>query len=37
MPARKHSDWPTLEEQLGKDKIRKGSALEKLVKENQDF
>jgi hypothetical protein len=37
MPARKQHDWPTLEEQLEKDKIRKGSALEKLVRENQDF
>lgn len=37
MAVRKHREWPTLEEQLEKDHVRKGSALEKLIKENQDF
>src|SRR4051794_3251251 len=29
--------WPSLDEQLQKNKVNKGSALEKLVKDNQDF
>src|SRR6185312_15289442 len=29
--------WPSIEEQLTTAKIRRGSALEKLIKENQNF
>jgi hypothetical protein len=29
--------WPTLVEQLKESNVKKGSALEKLVKNNQDF
>ena len=29
--------WPSLDEQLAKAKAKKGSALEKLIKDNQDF
>lgn len=29
--------WPTLEEQLRESKVRAGTKLEQLVKENQDF
>lgn len=29
--------WPTIEEQLKESRVRPGSALEKLIKENQDF
>jgi len=29
--------WPTLEEQLRASKVIPGSALEKLIRENQDF
>jgi hypothetical protein len=29
--------WPTVEEQLSASKVIPGSALEKLVRENQDF
>lgn len=29
--------WPTLGEQLKDSNVRKGSALEKLIKDNQDF
>jgi hypothetical protein len=29
--------WPTLEEQLKASKVIPGSALEKLIRENQDF
>lgn len=29
--------WPTLEEQLAEDRIIPGSALEQLIKENQDI
>ncbi len=32
-PAR----WPTVEEQLRESKVKPGSALEKLILENQDF
>jgi hypothetical protein len=30
-------EWPTVEEQLGRDGIRRGTALERLVREHQDF
>jgi hypothetical protein len=29
--------WPAIEEQLARDKVTPGSALEKLIRENQDF
>jgi hypothetical protein len=29
--------WPTLGEQLKESEVRKGSALEQLIKDNQDF
>lgn len=29
--------WPSIEEQLGASNIRRGSALEQLVKDNQNF
>ena len=29
--------WPTVEEQLRESKVKPGSALEKLILENQDF
>jgi len=29
--------WPSLEEQLEASKVKRGSALEKLIRENQDF
>ena len=29
--------WPALGEQLKESNVRKGSALEKLIKDNQDF
>lgn len=29
--------WPSTEEQLTRDQIRRGSALERLILENQDF
>jgi hypothetical protein len=29
--------WPTVEEQLRESKVKAGSALEKLILENQDF
>ena len=29
--------WPTLDDQLKESKVKKGSALEKLIEENQDF
>ena len=29
--------WPTLEKQLAEAKARPGSALEKLIRDNQDF
>jgi len=29
--------WPSIEEQLHAAKVTKGSALEKLIKDNQDF
>ena len=29
--------WPTLDEQLKESNVRKNSALEKLIKDNQDF
>ncbi len=31
------ADWPTLESQLAKDKVRPGSALERLIRDNQEF
>jgi hypothetical protein len=31
------ANWPSLPEQLGKDKVLAGSALEALIKANQDF
>lgn len=33
----KKSKWPSIKEQLLADKVAKNSALEKLIKENQDF
>ncbi|HXM54041.1 MAG TPA: hypothetical protein VOB72_01535 [Candidatus Dormibacteraeota bacterium] len=30
-------EWPTIEEQLASDGIRRGTALERLVREHQDF
>src|SRR5262245_19756281 len=30
------ADWPTVEEQLARDGIRPGTALERLVREHQD-
>lgn len=32
-----NSPWPTLAEQLAKGKVQPGSALEQLIKDNQDF
>lgn len=29
--------WPSFEEQLSKDRVEQGTALERLVQENQDF
>jgi hypothetical protein len=29
--------WPTLEEQLAEANVTPGSALEKLIRDNQDF
>jgi hypothetical protein len=29
--------WPSIEEQLAASKVAKGSALEKLIRDNQDF
>jgi hypothetical protein len=29
--------WPSIKEQLSSDKVTRGSALEKLIKDNQDF
>jgi hypothetical protein len=29
--------WPSVEEQLGADQVTRGSALEQLIAENQDF
>jgi hypothetical protein len=29
--------WPTLDEQLKESNVKKGSALEKLIKDNQNF
>ena len=29
--------WPTLDDQLKESKVKKGSALEKLIEENQHF
>jgi len=38
MPAnKKHDAWPSVEEQLAAHKIVRGSALEQLVRDNQDF
>jgi hypothetical protein len=37
MPNIRKVEWPTLEEQLAKDHIAPGSALEKVVRENQDL
>jgi hypothetical protein len=34
---REHPHWPTLEEQLEASHVIRGSALEKLIRENQDF
>jgi hypothetical protein len=36
-PKTPQPKWPTLEEQLRESKVRPGSNLEKLIKENQDF
>jgi hypothetical protein len=33
----KEAPWPTLDEQLRASKVRPGTALDKLVRENQDF
>ena len=33
----KRRGWPTVKEQLDKAKARPGSALEKLIRDNQDF
>jgi hypothetical protein len=29
--------WPSVEEQLSRDNVPRGSALERLIRENQDF
>jgi hypothetical protein len=29
--------WPSVEEQLSRDNVRRGTALERLIRENQDF
>lgn len=34
---RESPNWPSLEEQLEASKVIRGSALEKLIRENQDF
>ena len=34
---RESVNWPSLEEQLEASKVIRGSALEKLIRENQDF
>ena len=34
--GQRHPSWPTLEKQLAHDKVVPGSALEKLIRENQD-
>jgi hypothetical protein len=34
---RESARWPSLEEQLEASKVIRGSALEKLIRENQDF
>src|SRR5579863_10281969 len=31
------AEWPTFEEQLAEAKVIRGSALERLIRENQDF
>jgi len=36
MPNKVKVEWPTLEEQLAKDHVVPGSALDKVVRENQD-
>jgi hypothetical protein len=36
-PPRENRRWPTLEEQLRDSHVRPGTALEKLILENQDF
>jgi|SRR5580658_7181992 hypothetical protein len=37
MPTKRQAGWPTLEEQLAKDHVVAGSALDKVVRENQDL
>ena len=38
MPVKKKPEgWPSVEHQLAAAKVAKGSALEKLIKDNQDF
>ncbi len=34
--ARKRPDWPSLDEQLTDAKVTRGSALEQLIRDNQD-
>jgi hypothetical protein len=36
-PTNPQPKWPTLEEQLRESKVKAGSKLESLIKENQDF
>jgi hypothetical protein len=37
MPNNRKAEWPTLEEQLAKDHVVAGSALDKVVRDNQDL
>jgi hypothetical protein len=37
MATSRQSKWPSLEEQLAESKVIHGSALERLIRENQDF
>lgn len=36
MPEKEHK-WPSLEEQLATSEVARGSALEQLIRDNQDF
>jgi hypothetical protein len=37
MPIQNPHVWPSVEEQLAAAKVARGSALEKLIRDNQDF